>query len=397
MVRKQHSDNKVKRVSVSRGAELDKLTHDLVERIKELNCLYGISRLIENGDRTIDEILQGVADLIPPAWQHPEVTCACIRLKDRIIQTANFRQTGWEQLETIHVNAKPVGTLEIYYLEERPPAYEGPFLREELDLIHVIAERLGQIIEHRIAERNVHSLYEREKRLRQQLQSEMKRRIDFSRKLIHELKTPLTSLVATSQLLLEETRGTRLEKVAGYVWEGANNLNNRIEELHDVIKGEIGKLKLKLEPLNLSQLLSSIVDETRALAQQQGVSFHLELDEPLPGVRADAERLKQVMLNLINNALIYAAEGKKITIKASKGIDSVIVEVRDYGPGIPRDKQKLLFRPGYQLVDLDEQRGGLGIGLTLSKTLIELHGGRIWFKSKAGKGSSFFFTIPLKS
>ncbi len=258
-------------------ARLRELTHDLVERIKELNCLYGISRLVERENISLDSILQGVVDLIPPAWQYPEVTCACINLKDRKYKTTNFRETVWNQVEAIIVNGKQLGNLEVYYLEEKAYAYEGPFLKEERDLIHGIAERLGHIIEFKIAENALQKSYAREKRLRKKLQLEMQSRVDFTRQLVHELKTPLTSLMATSQLLSEETRSTKLEKLAGYVWEGANSLNVRIDELHDVIRGEIGKLKLELRPLNLEQQLLSLIEETRALANQHGVSINLEL------------------------------------------------------------------------------------------------------------------------
>lgn len=375
--------------------ELRALVHNLSERVKELNCLYGISKLVEERNISLDKILQGVVDLIPPSWQYPEVTCACIKLKNHQFKTANFWETSWKQAETIMVNGERFGTIEVYYLEGKPESDEGPFLKEERNLIHVVAERLGHIIEHRLAENSLQSLYEQEKKLRERLQAEMQGRIDFTRNLIHELKTPLTSLVATSQLLLEEERNKKLGKLARYVWEGANSLNNRIDELHDVVKGEIGKLELELKPLNLRQLLMSLVEETRALARQHGVSINLKLEESLPEVYADAVRVRQIVLNLLNNAFKYAAEGGRVTIKATAKSTSVTVEVQDRGPGIAEHEQKHLFEAGYQTVYYGERMGGLGIGLALCKLLVELHGGKIWVRSQSGKGSSFFFTLPL--
>jgi signal transduction histidine kinase len=262
--------------------------------------------------------------------------------------------------------------------------------------LNVIAERLGHIIEHKAAAENAHTLYQREKQLRQKLQNEMRVRIDFTRKLIHELKTPLTSLIATSQLLYDETRGGKLEKLAGYMWEGANNLNSRIEELHDVTRGEIGTLKLHMERVNIEQLLHSIEEETRAFSQQCGMVIELDCQGPLPQVDADPDRLRQVILNLINNACKYAREGKRIILKATRETGQVLIEVRDFGPGITLVRQRTLFDAGYQLAYHDERSGGLGIGLALCKMLVELHAGNIWLKSKPGKGSCFFFTIPLK-
>ncbi len=375
---------------------LHSLNHDLIERVKELGCLYGISRLVENKENTLDDILKGVAELIPPSWQYPEVTCARITLRRKVFETENFRETEWKQNETILVKGKPAGTVEVYYLEEKPYVYEGAFLKEERDLIHGIAERLGHVVESKIAEDRLHKLYVRERQLHKKLQTEMQSRVDFTRLLIHELKTPLTALMATSQLLLEETAETRLEKLSRYLWDGANGLNARIEELHDVIRGEIGKLNLQLKPVNIEQLLLSLVEETKALSQQYGVTINLEPGNDLPDVNADPERVRQVMLNLINNACKYAAEGQRIDIRAVKEQDSAVtIEVRDYGHGIPKDKQASLFKPGYQIPGQDDMSGGLGIGLTLCKRLVELQGGKIWLESRAGKGSSFCFTLPV--
>ncbi|MDM8000555.1 MAG: HAMP domain-containing sensor histidine kinase [Dehalococcoidia bacterium] len=371
------------------------VNRDLVERVKELNCLYGISRLVEAKESSLEKIIQGVVELIPPAWQYPEVTCARITYKKREYKTLNFRATPWRQTEAIKVDGKRCGTLEVCYLEPRPVCDEGPFLAEERNLIHAIAERLGHIIEREIAEERAESLYRQEKELRERLQMEMQGRVDFTRKMIHELKTPLTSLMATSQLLMDETRDTRLGKLAGYVWEGACSLNSRIEELHDVIRGEIGKLELKPKPVNLGSLLRAVADEMAALSRQHGMSIDVEIEEPLPQVQADPERVRQIMFNLINNAFKYARDGKKIRIRATRTLNSVQVEVRDYGPGIAPERQARLFDPGYQLSRHESQSGGLGIGLALCKILVELSGGRIWLKSRPGKGCSFFFTLPV--
>jgi signal transduction histidine kinase len=379
-------------------AELRELAHKLGERVKELNCLYSISRLVEDRNSSVDEILRQIVNLIPPAWQYPEVTCACIKLKNNLFKTRNFKETKWKQSETITVNDEWFGTVEIYYLSEKPESDEGPFLKEERNLIRVIGERLGHIVEHKLAEERLQSLYQEEKELRERLQAEMQGRVIFTRNLIHELKTPLTSLVATSQLLVEEEKNKKLEKLTQYVWEGANSLNNRIDELHDVVKGEIGKLELDLKPLDLGKLLISLVEETKALARQEGVSINLKLDESLREVYADPVRVRQIMLNLLNNAFRYAAEGGRVNISVTPKTGFAVVEVSDRGPGIAESAQQHLFESGYKTEKTDQvakKSGGLGIGLPLCKLLVELHGGKIWVKSKPGKGSSFFFTLPL--
>ena len=379
----------------SNNNKLRKLTWSLSERVKELNCLYGISRLAENGNASLDSVLQGVVNVIPPAWQYPEDTCARIKLKKRQFETANFKETPWKQTQYIRINGKRSGTLEVCYLKKKPESDEGPFLKEERYLLDGIAERVGHIVERKIAANDLQLLYQKERALRKKLQTEMRVRVDFTRKLVHELKTPLTSLIATSQLLHDETQGGKLEKLAQYILGSASNLNNRIEDLHDITRGEIGQLKLVPKKVNIEQLIRSLMEETLALSQQYNISVDLQIEEGLPYVLVDPDRIRQIMLNLINNVCKHAKEGKRVTIKVSRKADMLVIEVKDYGHGIPVVRQRTIFKPGYQLAYHEERSGGLGIGLALCKTLVELHGGMIWLQSKVGKGSSFFFTIPV--
>jgi len=131
---------------------LQKRTHDLVERLKELKCLYGISSLIGKENISSKEIFEGTANLIPPSWQYPEVTCARIILGNQTFKTDSFRQTTWKQTSEIVVHGKKAGIIEVYYTEKKPKSDEGPFLKEERSLINSIAKHLGGIIERKQAE-----------------------------------------------------------------------------------------------------------------------------------------------------------------------------------------------------------------------------------------------------
>jgi len=127
-------------------------THNkLRERIKELNCLYGLSKLIERSSISLEEIFQEMVFLIPPAWQYSDVTCVRIVFKDKEYKTDDFKMTKWKQSSDIKAGGKKSGVLEVYYLKDRPRSYEGPFMKEERNLIDAIAERLGGIIERKTA------------------------------------------------------------------------------------------------------------------------------------------------------------------------------------------------------------------------------------------------------
>lgn len=146
-------------VVVARRKKLDealrKQAYDLGERVKELDCLYGISSLVEKRHVPLSEILKRAVDLISSAWQYLPITCVRIILKDEDFKTDNFRETAWKQAADIVVHGKQVGTLEVCYLEERPESDEGPFLKEERILINAIAELLGVIVDHEEAEEEV--------------------------------------------------------------------------------------------------------------------------------------------------------------------------------------------------------------------------------------------------
>jgi PAS domain S-box-containing protein len=147
--------SKVTRDSTERESPADaveRLMGDLRERIKELNCLYGISKLVETSGISLDQILQGTADLLPPAWRYPETACARIVLEDQEFKTENFRETPWRQVCDIKLRGERIGSVEACYLEERPESDEGPFSKEERSLINAVAERLGRTVQRKRTE-----------------------------------------------------------------------------------------------------------------------------------------------------------------------------------------------------------------------------------------------------
>ncbi len=135
--------------------------YELAERIKELDCLYGISGLVEKPGTSLEEILQGTAELIRESWQYPEATCARIIVDGQEFRTANFKETTWRQASNIRVGGQRAGSVEVYYLDKRPESNEGPFLKEERALINAVAERLGHITERKRAEQALRQSKER--------------------------------------------------------------------------------------------------------------------------------------------------------------------------------------------------------------------------------------------
>jgi len=188
-----------------------------------------------------------------------------------------------------------------------------------------------------------------------------------------------------------------LLELAKNINEGASNLDHRINELLDLARGEIGMLRLNPEPVDPIQLLQRIVQEEEPVALRNGQLLDVQMPSFLPIVWMDEERFRQVVFNLMDNAFKFTPAGGKITLKAREESDNLVVEVQDTGRGISEENQQFLFEP-YRPLESDRERlSGLGLGLSLSKKLVELHGGKIWVKSEKGKGSTFAFSIPIKA
>ena len=253
------------------------------------------------------------------------------------------------------------------------------------------------ITEQEMAEEKLEEAYEKERRLRQELQIEVQRRVEFTRALVHELKTPLTPIMSSSDLLVSGLKEEPWLSVAQNIQRGAINLNKRIGELLDLARGEIGMLKLNPKRVDFLKLLQHVASEMSVLASSNGQKLKVELPESLPLPWADEDRLRQITQNLLVNATKFTPEGGTITLRAKEQNGSLIVEVQDTGYGISDEEQRRLFRPYHRQVGEREHLSGLGLGLALCKNLVQLHGGRIWVQSQEGKGSLFSFSIPINS
>jgi signal transduction histidine kinase len=246
------------------------------------------------------------------------------------------------------------------------------------------------------ASETLQQLYRVEIELRRELETQIKDRAEFTRFLVHELKTPLTPVLASSELLMEELKAEPWQSLAKNINRGAVNLNRRIDELLDLARGEVGSLSLNLQEVDASTLLIDIAAYIAPVAtnNKQTLNTHIS---PLPSIVADKDRLRQVLLNLLDNALKYTPAGGEIILRAYTEDSNLLVEVKDNGDGIDDEEQKQLFQPYHQLRGDRRQFSGLGLGLALSKRLVELHGGKIWVKSQRGEGSTFAFSIPVNN
>jgi signal transduction histidine kinase len=231
-------------------------------------------------------------------------------------------------------------------------------------------------------------------RMATELESLERLRRDLVANVSHELKTPISALRAHLENLLDGVEEPNRDTLQ-VMLEQSERLTRLVEELLDLSRLESGGVTLTMEPVRLEPLVRQVAREIE-VARGPAVAFRNEVDADLPPVRADRERLHQVLFNLLDNAFRFTPAGGTVTVWASRVDGSCEIIVDDTGPGIPEDHLPFVFERFYR-VDSSRSRGdgGTGIGLTIARTVVEAHGGRIWVERREGGGSRFRFVLPV--
>ncbi len=221
---------------------------------------------------------------------------------------------------------------------------------------------------------------------------------EFLANMSHELRTPLNAIIGFSEVLLQRMFGEINAKQQEYledVLSSGRHLLSLINDILDLSKVEAGRMELELARFDLPQALHDTLVLVRERAARHGIDLHLEADERLGEIVADERKVKQVLLNRLSNAVKFTPEGGRVELRAVPTDGGVEMSVIDTGIGIAPENQELIFEEFRQVGgDYAHKREGTGLGLTLARKLVELHGGRIWVKSQLGQGSTFTFSIP---
>ena len=212
----------------------------------------------------------------------------------------------------------------------------------------------------------------------------------------HELRTPLAVIQGHLEALQDRVFAPTEENI-GVIHEETLLLARLVDDLRDLALADAGQLEIERGPVDLVVLISRVVTSTRKRASEKGVLLVEEVPERLPEVRADAQRIGQVVSNLLSNGITHTPSGGKVTVAAKEVDRWVEVRVTDTGPGVPPEEMPYLFERFYRS-DRSRSRaqGGSGLGLAIVKQLVEAHGGRIWAESEVGRGATFVFTLPCQ-
>jgi signal transduction histidine kinase len=247
---------------------------------------------------------------------------------------------------------------------------------------------------------NVNRMNDELRRLYTQLEETNRHKSEFLASMSHELRTPLNAIIGFSEVLREEMFGPVNEKQAEYlddILSSGNHLLSLINDVLDLSKVEAGQVELEVGPFSLREALERGVVMVREQATEEGVQVELSAGPEVDVVEGDERRIKQVIFNLLSNAVKFTPTGGEVDVNAIRVNGEVRVSVADTGPGIASKDHERIFEEFQQTDAGLERLEGTGLGLALSKRLVELHGGRIWLESELGKGSTFVFTLPARS
>src|SRR5262245_25864397 len=275
-----------------------------------------------------------------------------------------------------------------------------PFSAEQIELLRTFADQAVIAIENVRLFREIQEKSRQLEAANERLQELDRLKSDFVSNVSHELRTPLTAIKGAVDLLLREVPGPLNENQTHHlsrVRSNTQHLAGLINDLLDLSKIEEGKIELDAGRVSLGGLLHEVMETVNLMAAEKPVLLEVEVPEPSVLVWADRNKVKQVLMNLIGNAIKFTPSGGRIAVSTANDRRGwVRVSIHDAGPEIPVSEQEKIFEKFYQVTqDGSPKPKGTGLGLANSKSLVELHGGKIWVESEEGRGSTFSFTLPI--
>jgi two-component system, NtrC family, sensor kinase len=268
----------------------------------------------------------------------------------------------------------------------------GEFPAATIELLRTFATQSALAIQ------NARLFREIEQKSRE-LEAASRHKSEFLANMSHELRTPLNAVIGFSEVLSERMFGELNEKQDEYLKDihaSGQHLLSLINDILDLSKIEAGRMELEVTDFDLPMAIDNAMTLIRERAARRGIALHTTVDERLGQVQADERKIRQVLLNLVSNAIKFTPEGGRVEVEA-KPVDGFMeVSVTDTGVGIAPENQEAVFEEFRQVGTAEKKVEGTGLGLALSRKFIELHGGRIWVKSQVGAGSTFTFTVPVR-
>lgn len=358
----------------------------LRERVKELTCLHGISRIAEARDLDEATALQRIVELLPPGWQYPEITSAAIVLDGEQAAVCGNREGVSKQVEDVTVRGVRRGRLEVLYREDRPQFDEGPFLAEERNLIRAAAREVGILLERRQAER------EEAERMREHLRhaAAMATLGKLAAGAAHELNEPLGAVLGFAQLAKKNPDLPReTQRDLDHIVKASLHAREIIRQVMLFAR----QTPPQLTKVSLHKVIRDALLLVRGRLSRRAIHVKRELAARSPRITADAAQLQQVVVNLVVNAVQAMPDGGTLTVGTASSPAGATLTVADTGTGMSQEMQSRIFMPFFTTKDVGQ---GTGLGLSVVHGIVSAHGGKIQVRSAPGQGTRFEVFLPAR-
>ena len=268
----------------------------------------------------------------------------------------------------------------------------GQFQKETVDLLQTFATQSALAIQ------NARLFREIEAKGRE-LEIASKHKSDFLANMSHELRTPLNAILGYTELIIDKIYGDvpeNIQEVLERVEKNGRHLLGLINDVLDLSKIEAGQLLLSLDDYSMKEVVHTVFTSVESLAAEKNLELKVSVSPEVAHGKGDQQRISQVFLNLVGNAIKFTEAGE-VRVEANASNDTFVVSVADTGPGLSEADQQSIFEELHQADGSStREKGGTGLGLSIAKSIVEMHGGRIWVESTLGKGSTFWFTLPVR-
>jgi signal transduction histidine kinase len=362
--------------------DVERVEWALRERVKELTCLYGIARITQKPDQSLEQALRAIAESLPPAWQFSDIACARIILDEVEFASPNFVTPRFRQSADLVIQGVMRGVVEVGYMGQ----IEGdkPFLDEEVSLIEMVAREISIHVERYETEHQ-------KSRLQEQLRhaDRLATLGQLAAGVAHELNEPLANVLGFAQLAAKSPKLPK--QAADDMQKIVRNCLHAREVIHKLLTFA-RQMPPEKALVNLNQLVSDGLYFLESRCAKAGIEIVRELDPEAPEIWADASQIHQVLVNLLVNAVQAMRDGGKVTIETRHGDETAWLIVSDTGSGMTDAVRQSIFTPFFTTKDVNE---GTGLGLAVVHGIIASHNGHIRVQSAVGKGSRFEVELPI--
>lgn len=356
------------------------LYSELRERIKELSCLYNISKIVQQNEKSTESIINEICACVPSGWSYPEKTFVKILLDQKTYLSAPLPEKTIIQFSNIIIDGEVRGRIEVHYKKEKNIS----FISEEQQLIDKIATEIAVLVE-----RN-------EKKIKQELLENHLRHTDrlnilgeLTAGIAHELNTPMGNILGYAELLLHETKNDTFKRDLEKIITSAKHSREIIKKLMFFAC----EMPTQFEPHELNKVTEESLRLLHGKFEAAGINLVFEPDKNLPAFRFDTVQMTQVIFNLVLNAINAMTGGGTLTVKTIKKAQVAELLVADTGKGIPMHLQAKIYQPFFTTRPVGE---GTGLGLSVVHGIVKAHNGKIQMVSTEGKGTTFTLEFPLK-